>query len=294
MADHGSERGKSSNRMNYAFLDCGSGRRLERFAGRVVSRPAPAADNRPGLSDAEWRAADLIFSRELGWRGDAPADWRVAFGPAVLNLRPASRGQLGVFPEHAAVCDRIDAILDADTPPEHGWSVLNLFAHTGLATLRLAARHDVRDVAHVDAAPASVRLARENAADSGLSGKRVRWLADDAMQFMKREARRGNRYDIIIADPPSYGRNRKSGGEWKIERDLPGLLETASALLSDRPALLCLTCHSVGWTEADLAGLLRQAVPDFVFARAEPLALVPESGATPLPAGIAGIASVRW
>lgn len=271
----------------YALLDCGSGRRLERFGDTVVSRPAPAAAAPPALSAAEWQAASLSFSRESGWRGDAPPGWRVAFGPAVLNLGPSSGGRLGVFPEHAAVCDRIDALLDAMPPPANGWTALNLFAHTGLATLRLAARNDVGDVAHVDAAPASVRLARENAADSGLGAKRVRWLVDDAMQFMKRETRRGNRYDIVLADPPAYGRSRKSGGEWKLERDLPALLEAAAPLLSDRPALLCLTCHSLGWTAANLADRVGLALPAAGGVKAERLALRPASGAPPLAAGVA-------
>lgn len=243
------------NDASYAFLDCGDRRRLERLGGGVVARPAPAADWRPGLPPERWAEAGLTFSRSGGWTGEARGDWRVRLDAAVMGLRPAGGGQVGVFPEHLQVYERLSGILDGLAVREV--RVLNLFAHTGLATLLLAARSDVAEVVHVDGAAAAVRQGRENALLSGLGEKRIRWLVDDAAAFMEREVRRGREYDAILADPPAFGRGggRRGAGEWKLERDLPGLLERAGVLLAPRRGLLCLSCHSEGWTAEDVARL---------------------------------------
>lgn len=272
----------------YALLDCGGGRRLERFGDVVVDRPAPAAVHPPALPPGRWREADLSYSREEGWRGTPPENWRVAFGAAVLALRPAGQGQLGAFPEHARVCDRLDALL-AGAAPGGGVRALNLFAHTGLATLRLAARPEVAETTHVDAAGVAVRQARENAAASGLAEAGIRWIEDDALAFMRRELRRERRYGIILTDPPAFGRSRK-GGEWKLERDLPRLLAAVDGLLVPQAGLFCLTCHREGWTAGALRGRVREALAGCREVETFDLALRPESGASPLPAGFAVLA----
>jgi 23S rRNA (cytosine1962-C5)-methyltransferase len=271
------------NRESYRFLDCGTGRRLEELGGVVVSRPAPAAAGRPGLGDAAWAAASLRFERGGGWEGDAPPDWRCRFGDAVLALRPAAQGQIGVFPEHAAVADQAAALLDSLFPGQPA-KALNLFAHTGLATLRLAARPGT-EVAHVDAAPASVKMARENAGLSGLSDAKVRWLVDDAVRFMRREARRGNGYQLVMADPPSFGRAGKGRDEWKFDRDVPGLLADAAGLLRGG-GVLCLTCHSTGWTVARAVGAVRDAFSGWKV-EGEDLRLTSAVGGNALSAGLA-------
>lgn len=262
----------------YALLDCGDGRRLERVGGITVVRPAPAARFPVSLPGAEWRGAGLEFARERGWRGDAPGDWRVAFGPAVLGLRPAAAGQIGVFPEHVRVAEILEAALDAGGSGAP--SVLNLFAHTGLLTLRLAARKAA--VAHVDASASAVRRARENAALSGLEEAPVRWLVDDALSFMRREVRRGRRYDLVAADPPSHGRGK--GGEWSLRRNLPELLDLMGALLKPG-ATACLSCHSEGVREEDASALMRKSLPALREVRGEELSLCPESGGRSLRAG---------
>lgn len=242
---------------SYAFLDCGDGRRLERLGGIVVDRPAPAATWRPGLTRERWTGADLTFSRERGWQGGTPEPWQVRLGAAVMGLRPAGAGQVGVFPEHARVCERLSLLLDASGGRE--LRALNLFAHTGLASLLLAARDDVAEVAHVDGAAVAVKQARENAQLSGLGEKHIRWLVDDATVFTEREVRRGREYDVVLADPPAFGRGgkgKRGAGEWKLERDLPVLLELAGALLAARRGLLCLSCHSEGWRAEDMARLI--------------------------------------
>ncbi|MCC8166142.1 MAG: class I SAM-dependent methyltransferase, partial [Planctomycetes bacterium] len=161
-------------------------------------------------------------------------------------------------------------------------SVLNLFAHTGLVTL-MAARAEGVSVTHVDAAPASVRQARENAVLSGLEDRPIRWIVDDAAAFLRREVRRGRRYGVIVADPPAYGRSRK-GGEWKFSRDLPMLLETAAELLADPPGRLFLTCHEEGFGRDDATTLVRSVLGGN--ARAEQLRLAPADGGQALPAGV--------
>ncbi len=280
----------------YAFLDCGEGRRLERFGGVLVSRPAPGAAWKRGLPERAWNAAALSFARETGWRGEAPADWRARFGSALLRLRPSGAGRVGVFPEHAAVAGGV--LRRCGGAPEAGaLRALNLFAHTGLATLLLAAAGFA--VVHVDGAAAAVKQARENAALSGLGDAPVRWLTDDAAGFLRRELRRGSRYDVILADPPSFGRGGKGGGkktgEWKLERDLPELLDLTRALLVPG-GLLALTCHSEGWE----GGRLSEAIRDsgaFTAIEEEPLLLAPSAPdaprGAPLPSGRAAFARAR-
>lgn len=256
----------------YALLDCGDKRRLERFGAVLVSRPAPGAAWNRGLPVAAWNAAALAFDKEQGWRGEAPPDWRVRIGGVTMALRPAGAGQIGVFPEHAAVAERI-LRRHADSPVP--LRVLNLFAHTGLATLMLAAAGGFA-LTHVDGAAASVKQARENAALSDLADRPVRWIAEDAAAYMRRETRRGKRYDILLADPPSFGRGGKGAAkEWKLERDLPDLLRLARALLGDG-GLLALTCHSEGWKDGRLSDAVRET-GGFTNIAEESLTLSPET-----------------
>ena len=276
--------------LSYSLLDCGGGRRLERFGAAVVARPAPAAPFPPSLGPERWAEADLSFSRENGWIGNPPPEWRVCLGTAVLNLRPAAQGQIGVFPEHAAAADRMEEILSCAPPVPGGRRVLNLFAHTGLATLRLAALSGAGETVHVDAAPAAIGLARENASASGLENAPIRWIRDDALAFVQRETRRERRYDAILADPPAYGR-AKGGKEWKLERDLPDLLAACSGLLADG-GTLCLTCHREGWADTDLIRLVGAALPKPGRIDSMRLALRPESGGAALAAGWAVFVSL--
>ena len=269
---------------SYAFLDCGNGRRLERFSGILAERPAPAASCVPALPPTIWKKARLHFGPGCGWTGDAPENWRVAFGRAVLNLRPAGGGQLGVFPEHAAVCGLLEEKIAARRLPAGSLRILNLFAHTGLATLRLAAMPETGEVAHVDASRGAVRAARNNAAASGLADAPVRWLADDALAFAAREARRDRRYGLVLADPPAHGRDKKSGRDWNLGRDAATLLGLAAELL-EPGGMLCLTCHSGGW-DGEAAMRLMDGIPGLPPNRlAHKLALSSAIGGNSLPAG---------
>jgi 23S rRNA (cytosine1962-C5)-methyltransferase len=283
---------------DYALLDFGAGRRLDRFGAVILDRPAPGVADVPILDPSAWARATARFGRAAGaddlagW--DAPdalsAGWEVAIGGLRLELRPTPSGQVGLFPEHAEIAawagERASAIQqDAGRPLE----ILNLFAYTGLATLALA-RAGAR-VVHVDASRPAVAWARRNAARSGLDGAPVRWIVEDARSFVAREARRGRRYDGVLLDPPTYGHAPRGGGAWRLETDLAVLLAGCAAITGTAPTLLVLTAHTTG---LDVAGL-RAAVADaFGWAaaqRAEAVALGvcrPDGGR--LPAGFA----IRW
>lgn len=246
----------------YELLDSGVRRRLERFGSLTIDRPAPGADGFRLAPDA-WAAADLRFDAGSGWSGPAsPAEpWSIDVDGLTMELRPTSSGGLGLYPEHAAnlawlaaqVATRVaarEAAGESGEPPR----VLNLFAHTGLATLALARAGAA--VAHVDGARAAVAWARRNAELSGLADRPVRWLVDDAATFVGREARRGRRYVGIVLDPPAFG--RAGGREWRLGEDLPALLEACRSVAAPG-AFVLLTAHSESIDGQELAAMLHAA-----------------------------------
>jgi 23S rRNA (cytosine1962-C5)-methyltransferase len=277
--------GAAAPRDGHELLDCGGGRRLERFGPVVVSRPAPVATWDRGLPVGAWMDADLVFDRGVDgpgtWAGTPPDAWTVRFGPVSMRLRPAAGGQVGVFPEHAATwAHAADAIREVGRPV----AALNAFGHTGGATLALAAAG--ASACHVDASRTAVTWARANAAASGLGGRPIRWIVEDVLCFLEREVRRGRRYDAVLLDPPAFGRG---GGRatWSFDRDLGRLLDLAGALLSEDPLLVALTAHPAGWTADDLAARLAArpfARRGTVVARA--LVLRSAAGGRDLPAGL--------
>ncbi len=235
------------------LLDCGGGRRLERFGAVTVDRPAAQAGEPRRLPDSDWARPTLRWGRG-GWvRGAAADPWPVRVGGLTLECRPAAGGQVGVFPEHALTWGWLDAAVRSSAAtlgrePE----VLSLFGYTGGASLACA-RAGAR-VAHVDASRPAVAWARRNAELSGLSGAPVRWLADDARAFARRERRRGRRYDGVVLDPPTYGHG---SGAWRIEDGLPDLLDEIAALCGPRPSFVLLSAHTPGFDGERLAALLR-------------------------------------
>ena len=265
-----------------SLVDAGDGRRLERFGPRLVDRPQPGAIEqraRPGA----WAAADLRFDRERGWTGraDAAESWLVEAAGLTLELRATASGGVGLFPEQLANAAWLEGEIREgasgrpDTSAERR-TILNLFAHTGWLTL-VAVRAGAA-VTHVDAARGAVAWARRNANLSRLAGAPIRWIVDDAAAFVRREARRGRHYDGILLDPPSYG--HAGSGDWRLERDLPGILE-ACATVAAPTAFVLLTEHSAA-VEADwLVGEIRAAFPRLARSLdAGPLELEAESGAS--------------
>jgi 23S rRNA (cytosine1962-C5)-methyltransferase len=249
----------------YALLDVGGGARLERFAGRVTDRPHPGALGARHDPDA-WRAADLRYDRERGWSGEAGtlAPWTIEVDGLALELRATDAGQVGLFPEHAAMLPWLRAGVaawaghgaHAGSGEKRRPAVLHLFAYTGLATLAMVAAGAA--VTHVDASRPTVAWARRNAATSGLGDALVRWIVDDAVGFVGREVRRGHRYDGLVLDPPSYGHG-PGRGAWRIEDDLAPLLATTGQLLEPEGFVL-LTAHTPGLDGDRLAGVIARAL----------------------------------
>lgn len=239
------------------LVDCGEGRRLERLGSRLVDRPAPAVADFAQRDPSAWVAADLRYDRADGWTGRAGLDpWTVTIDDLTLELRPAERGQVGLFPESVPLW-RWASRRAAAQP---GLRLLNLFAYTGGLTLAAAAAG--ANVAHVDASRTAVAWARANAARSGLEGAPIRWLVDDADAFVAREVRRGRRYDAIALDPPTYGHG-PGRDAWRIEERLGPLLRGCAALLDDGPGFLLVSAHTPGWDPVRLgAELLEAFSPD--------------------------------
>ena len=239
---------------DYELLDTGEGEKLERFGRYIVRRPEPQAVWRKSLSDKEWLKADASFlrdtkSEERGeWRlkPEMPSRWMISFDYKDMHLRLrlalTSFKHVGVFPEQAANWEFIyDTITELRSAGIEHPKVLNLFAYTGGATL--AARAAGGDVTHVDSVKQVVTWARENMESSGLDG--VRWIVEDAMKFVEREVRRGNRYNAIILDPPAYGRGA-NGEKWILEEHICPMLECCAQLLEKHNAMLVLNLYSMG------------------------------------------------
>ncbi|MBE6209569.1 MAG: oxidoreductase [Rikenellaceae bacterium] len=255
---------------DYELIDSGDFEKLERWSNYVTVRPEPQAIWHKTLSEEEWgRLATAVFRRdsrneERGeWRvaPKMPSRWQVGFDYRKMHLRMrlalTSFKHVGLFPEQAEnwkfIYDRCEDMVARGKRPR----VLNLFAYTGGATL--AARSAGADVTHVDSVKQVVSWSRENMEASGL--KDVRWIVDDALKFVRREVKRGNRYDGIILDPPAYGRGPE-GEKWILEENLCEMLECCAALLSPKDSFLVLNLYSMG-----LSAMLSRSVVNQIFGK---------------------------
>jgi 23S rRNA (cytosine1962-C5)-methyltransferase len=233
---------------DYALLDSGDLMKLERFGSQRIIRPDPQAFWTPARPVDTWRA-DAAFSSKLAdddgggqWDVRAPgaADvWEMQWENLRFKARRTAFRHMGVFQEHAVHWRFADAQIRAARRPI---KALNLFGYTGIMSLACAAAG--ADVVHLDASPKSNGYGKENQALSGLSDRPIRWITDDAMKFVAREIRRGNRYDAIILDPPKFGRGPASE-TWRFEEDLPQLLDGVRDLLSARPLFVIATAYAV-------------------------------------------------
>jgi len=245
-------------RNEYELLDSGGGRKLERFGEVILARPCGQAVWEKQRPDT-WDAAVASFDRERGWQTqsgvDLPSDWIVTINDIRMRLAPTAAGHLGVFPETRSLWDWIGGTLESSAGEDA--SVLNLFAHSGGATV--AAAKTGCAVCHVDSSKAMVARARDNAALNQLEAAPVRWIVEDVVKFLGREVRRGRSYDAIMLDPPSFGHGTK-GEQYRIDRDLTSTLEQCRALLSSRPAFVLLTAHTQGVSTSQLEGLLDEVL----------------------------------
>ncbi|HNT28420.1 MAG TPA: class I SAM-dependent methyltransferase [bacterium] len=257
----------------YALLDHGEGRKLESFGGVILDRPAPQATG-PRRYPKAWGAAHASFLKGSGWRRLRPFDepWRAKIDGIVLELALHAQGQVGLFPEQGPNWRWLrDAVASAD----RDLTMLNVFAYTGGATiapLTVRVPHRV-EVCHLDGSKGAVTIARRNTALNDLGDAPVRWLTDDALAFMKREKRRGRRYDGIVLDPPAFGRG-PDGGQWKLADSLPDLLALAADLLSERPLLMLLSWHDPGLVSARAVAMMREALTGKSISSVRGLALV--------------------
>ncbi|MFZ1935705.1 MAG: class I SAM-dependent methyltransferase [Thermoguttaceae bacterium] len=306
----------------YALLDFGDGRRLERFGEIVLDRPCPAAETFERAVPDSWAQADARFEGRDELRGkwidrrELPERWVVAHGRMRFELKRTEFGHLGLFPEQAENWDWIVQLLsplplgegkgegspaavsaeesdgDCESAGPHPLPlsqrergdtlrVLNLFAYTGGSTLAAAGG---AEVVHVDAAENVVAWARRNAELSGLVDAPIRWIAEDALKFVKRELKRGRRYDAVILDPPSYGHG-PHGEVWRLAKHLPRLLDLCAELTDGRPRFMLLTCHTPGYDAESLRRMMLEKLGRESTAVAQPL-MIQASDGRRLPSGV--------
>ena len=247
---------------DYEVLDTSGGEKLERWGDYLLVRPDPQVIWNTPKDLPGWRKMNGHYHRSSKGGGeweffDLPKQWEIAYKDLRFNLKPFSFKHTGLFPEQAVNWDWFsDKIKNAGRPVK----VLNLFAYTGGATLAAAAAGAA--VTHVDASKGMVNWAKENAKSSGLEAAPIRWLVDDCMKFVEREIRRGNHYDGIIMDPPSYGRGPK-GEIWKIEDSIYDFIKLCTQILSDAPLFFLVNSYTTGLAPAVLTYMLSTELKRF-------------------------------
>ena len=252
----------ADNWKDYEILDTSGGEKLERWGDYLLIRPDPQVIWNTPKHDTAWKRANAHYHRSDRGGGNweffsLPEIWAIRYGSLTFQLKPFHFKHTGLFPEQAVNWDwcseRIRKEIAA-RPSDRPFKVLNLFAYTGGATLAAAAAGAA--VTHVDASRGMVTWARENAAVSGLGSAPIRWLVDDCMKFVEREIRRGNTYDAVLMDPPSYGRGPK-GEIWKMEEHIFGFMEKTAKLLSDSPSFFLINSYTTGLAPAVLSYMLQ-------------------------------------
>ena len=275
---------------DYEVLDTSQGEKLERWGNYLLVRPDPQVIWDTPKTLRGWKRPNAHYHRSKKGGGeweffDLPDQWTVSYGDLTFNLKPFSFKHTGLFPEQAANWDWFsDKIRRANRPIK----VLNLFAYTGGATL--AAAQAGAAVTHVDASKGMVGWAKENARSSGLEDRPIRWIVDDCVKFVEREIRRGNHYDGIIMDPPSYGRGPK-GEIWKIEDAIYPLIGLCAKLLSKEPLFFLVNSYTTGLAPAVLTYMLAtQLAPFHGKVDSQEVGLPVSSNGLVLPCGASG----RW
>lgn len=247
---------RTANWKDYELIDTSAGERLERWGSVVLVRPDPQIIWNTPKDDPLWRGANARYNRSSTGGGSwqemkkVPPMWKIGYGDLTFQLKTMGFKHTGIFPEQAVNWDfAMEKIRGANRPVK----VLNLFGYTGAATL--ACLKAGAEVCHVDASKGMVAWAKENAAASGLTDRPVRWLVDDCVKFVQREQRRGNTYDGIIMDPPSYGRG-PNGEVWKLEEQLYPLVDLCVPILSEHPLFFLLNSYTTGLSPAVMEYLL--------------------------------------
>lgn len=248
---------------DYELIDATQGNRLERWADTLLVRPDPQIVWQLPQTSNLWNRASAVYHRSASgggsWeqRREMPQRWKIAYQDCMMYVSPTGFKHTGVFPEQAVNWDLYRRLIQKRMEQGQAVRVLNLFGYTGGATLACAAQG--AQVCHVDAAKGMVAWARENQAASGLADRPIRWIVDDCAKFAAREIRRGVRYDVLIMDPPSYGRG--PGGEiWKLEQHIDALIALCVQLLSSEPLLVAVNSYTAGLSPSVMEYILKQRV----------------------------------
>lgn len=242
---------------DYEILDMANGEKLEKWKDVILVRPDPQIIWKSKSFPERWKNANARYIRSSTGGGNwdfnkkVPANWQVKYKELIFNIKPMGFKHTGLFPEQAANWDwMINKIQHANRDIK----VLNLFAYTGGATV--ACSYAGASVCHVDSSKGMVTWAKENITSSGLQNNPVRYIIDDVVKFVSREIRRGNKYDAIIMDPPSYGRGT-NGEVWKFEENISDLVELCTKVLSDRPLFFLINSYTTGISSTVLENILR-------------------------------------
>lgn len=283
---------------DYCVIDCSAGEKLEHWGPYTLVRPDPQVIWDTPKTNKGWKKMNGHYHRSAKGGGeweffDLPQEWTIHYELPIgkeltFHLKPFSFKHTGLFPEQATNWDWFSKkIADAkEKNPDREIKVLNLFAYTGGATLAAAAAG--ASVTHVDASKGMVSWAKENAISSGLGEAPIRWLVDDCVKFVEREIRRGNHYDAIIMDPPSYGRGPK-GEIWKIEESVYPLVQLCTQLLTKQPLFFLINSYTTGLQPAVLTYMISTALKDFNgTVSAEEIGLPVTSNGLVLPCGASG------
>lgn len=281
----------ADNWKDYKVIDCSDGEKLERWGEYTLIRPDPQVLWSFPRKDRGWREWNGHYHRSSKGGGEwefrkLPEQWEIHYGELTFHLKPFSFKHTGLFPEQAVNWDWFSEQIRTATRPV---KVLNLFAYTGGATC--AAANAGASVTHVDASKGMVTWAKENAKASGLEDAPIRWIVDDCVKFVEREIRRGNHYDAIIMDPPSYGRGPK-GEIWKIEEKIHPFIQLCTQVLSEQPLFVLVNSYTTGLAPAVLTYMLASELePKYGgYVESQEIGLPVERTGLVLPCGAAG----RW
>lgn len=276
--------------MQYELIDSGEGEKLERYGEVLMRRPDPGALWKKYLPEGEWKKAQAVYTRH-GQKGtwklskEVPQEWELSFAELRFIIKPTSFKHTGLFPEQVENWQFTEDVIRRARGPV---KVLNLFGYTGGATL--AAARAGAEVCHVDGSKTAVAWARKNAALSGLADAPIRWIVDDCIAFLKRETKRGQKYDAIIMDPPAFGHGPKDE-LWKIEEDFLKVLDLCKSVLSENPVFIVINGYAAGYSPRAYEQSLRQMLSNKkgVYESGE-LVLTAQNKTHTLPCGI----YARW
>jgi 23S rRNA (cytosine1962-C5)-methyltransferase len=277
---------------SYELLDSGDGMKLERFGDFVLARPDPEALWKKSLPLSAWKKADASYVREGAtgtWKKSPtlPKNWNIVYNGLTFELRPTSFKHVGIFPEQKIHWNWIENKIKLESQNfDRPVKVLNLFAYTGGASL-VCARAGA-EVTHVDASSVALTWARKNAELSELANAPIRWIEDDVLQFLRREVRRKNTYDVIVMDPPSFGHGPK-GTLWKIENDFYELMNLVEQVLSDKPIAIILNGYTAGYSPITLENNLKDLISRIGGSVDSGELTIQENGGRLLPSGVFGI-----